>query len=106
MMCRSNGEAGLPFRVGIDDPPANFDGGVISEIVRGFENHPGRIQGLCPASVSWEPMPFGLRAVIPNALTLMADIPRADFRWTKLSETASAGLRFASELALPAFLRD
>ena len=29
----------------VDDPPTGFDGGVISEIVRGFENDPGRIQG-------------------------------------------------------------
>src|SRR5258708_21570787 len=30
----------------IDHPPANFDGGMVAEIVRGFENQPGRIQRL------------------------------------------------------------
>jgi hypothetical protein len=35
----------FPLQVCIDDPPAGFDGGIVSEIVRGFENDPGRIQG-------------------------------------------------------------
>src|SRR5258708_24333252 len=30
----------------IDHPPANFDGGMVAEIVRGFENQPGRLQRL------------------------------------------------------------
>src|SRR5258708_39159962 len=30
----------------IDHPSANFDGGMVAEIVRGFENQPGRIQRL------------------------------------------------------------
>jgi hypothetical protein len=35
----------FPHQIRIDDPSTGFDGGVISEIVRGFENDPGRIQG-------------------------------------------------------------
>jgi hypothetical protein len=30
----------------IDDPSASFDGGIVAEIVRRFENHPGRIEGM------------------------------------------------------------
>jgi hypothetical protein len=39
-------EGRLPIQVGVDDPPANFDGGMVPEIVRGFEDDPGRIQRL------------------------------------------------------------
>ena len=35
-----------PIQVGINDPSTNFDGGMVAEIVRGFENEPGRIQRL------------------------------------------------------------
>jgi len=35
-----------PVQVGIDDPPANRDGGMIAKIVCGFEHDPGRIQRL------------------------------------------------------------
>jgi len=35
-----------PIEVGINDPPTSFDGGIVPEIVRCFENDPGRIQGL------------------------------------------------------------
>jgi hypothetical protein len=37
-----------PIQVGINDPSTNFDGGIVAEIVRGFENEPGRVQRLVP----------------------------------------------------------
>jgi len=35
-----------PIQVAINDPPTSFDGGIVPEIVRCFENDPSRIQGL------------------------------------------------------------
>jgi hypothetical protein len=37
---------GPAVQVRIDDPAANFDGGIVPEIVRRFENDPDRVQGL------------------------------------------------------------
>ena len=34
-----------PIQVGINDPSTNFDGGIVAEIVRGFENEPCHVRG-------------------------------------------------------------
>src|SRR5258708_31826924 len=40
------GGGGPAVQARIDPPSANFDGGMVAEIVRGFENQPSRIQRL------------------------------------------------------------
>jgi hypothetical protein len=37
-----------PIQVGINDPSTSIDGRRVPEVVRCFENDPGRIQGLVP----------------------------------------------------------
>ena len=54
-MCRSDWDGRRAVQAGVDDPPADFDGGIVAEIVGGFENDPGRIQRLGPASARREP---------------------------------------------------
>ena len=64
-----------PVQARIDDPPADFDGGVVAEIVGGFENDPGRIQRL----VRLRLVGIAVQAcacALPNENAFMADIPQ------------------------------
>ena len=63
----------LPIQVRIDDPPAGFDGGVVAEIVGGFENDPGRIQRFVRLRLIGI-MPRRSRAAVPNENAFIVDI--------------------------------
>ena len=77
-MCRSKRGGGRPVQACIDHPPAGFDGGMVPEIVGGFENDPGRVQRICPVFGSSETIPGRLH--MPNESAFMADISSCRFR--------------------------
>ncbi len=102
------GGGGPPVQARIDDPPADFDGGVVAEIVGGFENIQAASSGHLASA---RPIPH--RITLPAALarlcrmqsTFMAECIPVQFQVAHFMHR-SAGCRFAPESAPPAFLRD
>jgi hypothetical protein len=93
---------GLPVQVGIDNPPADLDRGMVAEIVGGFKNDPGRIQRVLRLRfIGTDAGALGM----PKEVAFMADIsPSVSNRSSHYM--ASAGWRFVPVSASPSCLRD